>query len=1349
MAARVLPPTWSDTRPDRGAEARVYHALSNQLRSGWTVIHDMAWINQPAVGLGLMVQADFVLCHPQYGVIVLEVKGGAEIMCKDHQWMVRRHDGHIVPYRRPPLQQAADFAHTLYARLRDESKNRFPGASVVYAVCFPDVHVCRDQFDASLPRELVIDRCDLDEFPQALTRIRRFWRERNYLSPKSGNRTWFDQRWTDLVLHTFVRDMNLQRLLGPSIATEKRQIQQLSEEQANIYDLAERECRFAVAGCAGSGKTVLAQILARRFAQRGQQVLLCCYNQPLRDYLARRLADQPDVRVVTFNTMCASLANYLGVVADVDRLDAVEQVLVPRLQEVVERPWRQYDVVIVDEGQDLDQTWWPVVEAVLRDPGNCPLFVFYDDNQRVYQRSVALPPNMQILPLTINFRTTLPIHEHVVYFYRGQHQPLSRGPVGDAPTFYALDLAAADTLRHELTALLLRLQRGGVAPDDIVILTPLSAEHSALRQFEDVLDISPTPAPGQILWDTIYRFKGLERDVVIVVEVRRHHLPDALDRLLYVAYSRACHRLYILYDRELAQRQVSAQPGSRYARNSITDGLNAGQRDAVTAPLGTALVWAGAGTGKTHVLTQRIAYLLDAHRIDPQHVLAVTFTARAANELVDRLGRLLDPAQAQRLRVGTFHAICGRLLREEIETLGTRRFYGRTSSFRVVDETESLPILRKALDRHHVDTRTQLTVEQARRHISRQKAAGRLPHESPSDDEREALQRDVYESYQGALEAVNCVDFDDMILLAVRLLEEHPAVLSRRRRRWPHVLVDEFQDTNVPQFRLIELLTDHQEVPERSLLVVGDAQQSIYGWRGARYDLFRDFSRRFRDTDEHQLTVNYRSTYPILDVAEAIAQPEFTGVDTLLLTPHTRRYGADVSIIESRTVTEEADEVVRRIQAVHATGVPLNEIAILMRSVSHGADTGVTMKALEAALHLAHIPIERRGIQSFYGNPVIRGLVVYLRALCDPQRDEYLEPVLLHPLFAPQIGAKTVRMLQEASAAAGSASIWEFITERASGLFPSAELTLNQERVQRLVGIGNLRQRGLQEMVERLDALRRPLDVRDSIAPLLLRIRAETGFDARFRTEENDEEFTGLIRSFVALVDDALRRGERLLPILNDMAMFGSTIDEPPAVSAGGKVQIMTIHASKGLEFHTVFVLGMEEGTLPSAWSLDDPEAKLEEGRICYVALTRARRHLVVSYVEQRDLDKPRPPSRFLEAIRGRVEQQQWLEDMVFDRLPGDPQVLNMVPTPQRGAAIIQLDATHRIMRDADWHHLERALQQVPGLCPVEVVARRDDGELEIVEMNGGVRADEEALADIAYRTGMRVEVIYVQPPVV
>jgi DNA helicase-2/ATP-dependent DNA helicase PcrA len=876
-------------------------------------------------------------------------------------------------------------------------------------------------------------------------------------------------------------------------------------------------------------------------------------------------------------------------------------------------------------------------------------------------------------------------------------------------------------LRLRLRALLDDLRMGHVAPEQIVVLTPCAEEATQLSWWEEDLGLSHTPQDGLILWDTVYRFKGLERPIVILVELDQAAIAHTvIDQLLYVAYSRASNRLFVLHSNEVNQETIRRLEGmARPVPASITDALDPYQFSAVQAELGRVLVWAGAGSGKTRVLTRRIAYLLSHYEIPAEQIMAVTFTNKAAKEMKDRLTQLLGAEMTSALTVGTFHAICARLLRAEIPRLSGEQHYGRGANFRVLDDDEARAYLIAAIGSLQLEP-TQLKV-----FISKQKNNGYAPYQCTAETSLDELKINAYMAYEDLLAHDNRVDFDDLLLLTARLLEEHESVRSRLSRRYRHITVDEFQDTNTTQFRIVQLLAQPQEGQDDgpgSLMVVGDAQQAIYSWRQARYTLFTEFAQHFPDVSIHRLHMNYRSTRRIIEVALVVADPQFTGVDRLDMYPDRKDAALDVVALEFDDAEAEAREIAKRIRMVLDTNTyEPRDIVVLLRALKGSTNATETVRQLEIAFRLARIPSVTQGVQSFYRNPIIQSLVIWLRALYNPEDDAALKAALDTKL-ASNIGQKTIAHLDTVWQQLGKGCLWELLSARAEDVLGEQRWTFDSLLAS---AIGHGRVDTLATLVTQIQQLRARRPARPPFGDFLQAFRAVTQFDTFYRTDENDEEFSALMIIFQQVLDAEVSETQDLLCVLDMFALYDRAIDESE-LSEQGKVRIMSIHRAKGLEFPMVFVPALEEGSLPSERSYDDGEALLEEGRICYVALTRAQDELILSTTRRRGADRSTTvhpslqPSRYFRAVQEIVEARQALAKLEDGMAIGDPPNYDPYVDVEQYRAepeVVVVDTTQTALDQATWYRLGRALCAVPGAYPVQIVLCDEDGHIVTQEM--------------------------------
>jgi DNA helicase-2/ATP-dependent DNA helicase PcrA len=617
----------------------------------------------------------------------------------------------------------------------------------------------------------------------------------------------------------------------------------------------------------------------------------------------------------------------------------------------------------------------------------------------------------------------------------------------------------------------------------------------------------------------------------------------------------------------------------------LLSGLNPAQREAVLHAEGPLLVLAGAGSGKTRVLTTRIARLIAHHRVDPSSILAVTFTNKAAGEMRDRIAALLA-APPTGMWAGTFHSIGARILRRNAALVG------RTSAFTIYDEEDTGAVVKRLMERHAISPK-QIAPRLVQSLISDAK------NSLTSPSEYEALARDqasraaalVYRDLEGALRAANAVDFDDLLVLPVKLLEANPAVRDQLARRFRFILVDEYQDTNRAQYRLVRLLA----ATHGNVYVVGDDDQSIYGWRGADIRNILDFTRDFPNAGVVRLEENYRSTPPILSLANQVISAN-TGRMGKTLRP-TIGGGEPATLVRALDERDEADWAIEELAARRAASsdLALRDFAILYR-------TNAQSRAFEEALRRRAIPYRLVGAVRFYDRREVRDLMSYLKLIANPADDEAFRRAITVPRRG--VGDTTVDALAERGRADGL-PILEVARrpERLVGLRPAARTALAEFAAL----IGRLRGRAQEASVDEL--LRELVDaVRYGDY-----LRGE-GEDTALERLDNVRE---LITSAAETVVD--EGGEVGLTPLDHFLQRASLVASVDAFDADADaVTLLTLHNAKGLEFPVVFIAGLEDGLFPLARSYDDPKLLEEERRLFYVGITRARRKLYLSHAEQR-----------------------------------------------------------------------------------------------------------------------------------
>jgi len=622
------------------------------------------------------------------------------------------------------------------------------------------------------------------------------------------------------------------------------------------------------------------------------------------------------------------------------------------------------------------------------------------------------------------------------------------------------------------------------------------------------------------------------------------------------------------------------------------DDLNPPQREAVTAGDGPLLVLAGAGSGKTRVIAYRITWLISARDISPRNVLAVTFTNKAAGEMARRVESLLLPVGIRAPLIATFHSACVRVLRQH------GRHIGLPAHFVIYDEDDRASLVKESMKELDLGERTTTPAAVTQRisywknhmlGVDDAKQEARGPWE-----EKIAL---VFGRYEERLRAVGAVDFDDLLLKTVRLFEEVPEALAWYRGLWRHVLVDEYQDTNRAQYRIIRLLTGEH----RSICVVGDPDQSVYRWRGADIRNILDFEQDYPGTRVVKLEQNYRSTQRILSLATAVIDHNVQRKDKSLWTENAE--GDPPKLYRGWDEHEEANFVAQTILGLRGDGVPWDGVAVFYR-------TNAQSRVLEDALRRARVPYGIVGGVRFYERKEIKDALAYVRLAINPADDVAFRRAIQTPVRG--IGSATLARLDEAPFRAGRA----LLTVAAD---PPAAITGKPRRA-------------LGEFAELIRGL---ADRRAEMTPpaFVDHLLNASGYREALREERSPEAEARLenLEELIAAAEDYVHADSAptLEGFLDGVALLAD-IDE--LKDEGPRVTLMTLHSAKGLEFPAVFMTGMEEGVFPHARSMSDDEQIEEERRLCYVGLTRARERLYLSYALHRRIHGygVGEPSRFL-----------------------------------------------------------------------------------------------------------------------
>jgi DNA helicase-2/ATP-dependent DNA helicase PcrA len=735
---------------------------------------------------------------------------------------------------------------------------------------------------------------------------------------------------------------------------------------------------------------------------------------------------------------------------------------------------------------------------------------------------------------------------------------------------------------------------------------------------------------------------------------------------------------------------------------SFLAGLNDPQRQAVDHHEGPLLVVAGAGSGKTRALTHRIAHLIGEHGADASQILAVTFTNKAAREMKERLELLLaqrlaqsqfgqpwstlPPVEQRQLRsriyrevtkelwIGTFHALFARMLRYDIDKFKDKEGLTWTKQFSIYDEADAQSLVKEIVTQELQLDPKRFEPKKVRWAISNAKNQGWLPDqlEANAEGQRGKLTADVYRRYRKALAANNALDFDDLLLMPVQLLQQHEQVRNYWHRRFRHVLVDEYQDTNRTQYDLIKLLVTDGKDPQnfddwagRSVFVVGDADQSIYSFRAADFTILMGFQDDFGDqaSDEVTRTMvkledNYRSTATILEAANALIANNSERIEKVLRP--TRGQGELISLTRCDDEIAEAEVVVHRFRTLEAANPELSwgDMAVLYR-------TNAQSRAMEESLVRWGIPYLVVGGLRFYDRREIKDLLAYLRLLINPADTVSLLRVINVPKRG--IGKTTIQRLTDAANQLGI-PLWDVVSD------PEAVRSLGGRSAKGLLQFCDL--------VNDLQARSR------EVAPseLLQQVMEKSGYVSELIADGTDEAEERR-RNLQELVNAALQYQEENeegdLEGFLSTAALSSDVDSKD--TAADRVTLMTLHSSKGLEFPVVCLVGLEQGLFPSYRSLDDPASLEEERRLCYVGITRAKERLFLSHASER---------RLWGGMREAAVPSVFLSELPEELVQGD--------LPQSGGAALR--------RERRLERLTRIDRDKPLSAPANAVRRRQAG---------------------------------------
>ena len=641
---------------------------------------------------------------------------------------------------------------------------------------------------------------------------------------------------------------------------------------------------------------------------------------------------------------------------------------------------------------------------------------------------------------------------------------------------------------------------------------------------------------------------------------------------------------------------------------NILENLNREQKEAVQTIAGPLLILAGAGSGKTKVLTTRIAYMIQKG-IRPQNILAVTFTNKAAKEMKARLGSMIGENIVKHMWVGTFHGICGRILRENVDRYTFPSGKKLDKNFTIYDDNDTSAVIKQAVKKLNLDDKIyQPKLVKSVISNAKNKMQDAYTFATFAKDFKSQKIASIYEEYENMLNNNNAIDFDDMLMLTVKLLDHNTEIRTEYYERFKHILVDEYQDTNLAQYNLVNMLYTNKQAdvpPERSLCVVGDVDQSIYSWRGADYTIIMNFQRDFKNTKLIKLEQNYRSTANILNVANAIIENNTERVDKVLYS--NKGEGELIDYYEAQDEADEANFIVSRIK--QDSGGNYNQYAILYRTNSQS-------RSLEEACMAAGIPYRIYGGLKFYDRKEIKDIVAYLKLIYNTDDSQSFRRIVNVPKRS--IGDTTVKRLQD------------FADREDISLFAAAQ------RIQEDNEIPPRTRSKITDFVNLITKFREAVP-NYNLREFVTLVIEKSGYLAELQMQntpeadadiENLQEFVNVAEEFVP-EDDTNVLGEFLAQVA-----LVSDIDNMDTIA--NNVTLMTLHSAKGLEFPIVFLAGMDEGVFPHLRTFNIPSEMEEERRLMYVGVTRAEEKLYLTSAKRRQMwgeFKFYNPSRFIEEI--------------------------------------------------------------------------------------------------------------------
>jgi len=711
--------------------------------------------------------------------------------------------------------------------------------------------------------------------------------------------------------------------------------------------------------------------------------------------------------------------------------------------------------------------------------------------------------------------------------------------------------------------------------------------------------------------------------------------------------------------------------------NALVKNMNSEQSEAVRTTEGPLLIMAGAGSGKTRVLTHRIAYLLDEKDVSPYNILAITFTNKAAKEMKARVEHLVGE-EAQVIWMSTFHSMCVRILRRDADRIGIER------NFTIIDPTDQKSVIKDVLKSENIDSKR----FEPRMFIG---AISNLKNElkTPEDAQKEAndfhsqMVATVYKGYQRQLSRNEALDFDDLIMTTINLFERVPETLEYYQNKFQYIHVDEYQDTNKAQYTLVKLLANKF----KNLCVVGDSDQSIYGWRGADIQNILSFEEDYPDAKTIFLEQNYRSTKNILNAANEVIKHNSERKPKGLWTANSG--GDKIQYYEAMTERDEAEYVVKEIMKHQRSGKKYSEMAILYR-------TNAQSRVLEETFMKSNIPYTMVGGQKFYDRKEIKDLLSYLRVIANSNDDISLQRIINVPKRG--IGPSSVEKIQT-YALQNNISMFDALAEVD---FIGLSKKVTQECISFYEMIQNLiKEQEFLEISEIVDEVLQKSGYRDMLD-------REQSIESRSRLE-NLDEFMSVPKDYE---ENTPLEEQSLINFLTDLSLVAD-IDEADTQNG---VTLMTMHSAKGLEFPIVFIMGMEESLFPHIRAIkseDDHEME-EERRICYVAITRAEELLYITNATTRMLfgrSQSNMPSRFLKEIP---------EDLLDSHTGQKRQTIYPKSQPKRGFSK-RTTSTKKQVSSSDWKVGDKVMHKAWGEGMVSNVNEKNGSvELDIIFKSEG-----------------------------